>query len=223
VSGIAAVAAEEPEVGGSMIRAAAGRYDSSPRTIKRWRAIGKAAGDECPLEDPERMLGWWSRNMSQKAPDGINLAVIGSRKRKPEPVEVRVPAPVKVEAVAVPVMDAGDTGLGAELVRLEQISAELGRRALDPGQAKPYLDSLSRMSSLSEKLRVEAERQGKLVPREMVEDALRGFHAGIEREFRVQYRAMCELMELVPTTKREEQWNELCDRLFERMGEEVLR
>jgi len=170
------------------------------------------------------MLAWWSRNMSQKAPDGINLAVIAARKRKPEPVvkETAVPE-VPVKAEPPPVFDGGDTGLSAELVRLEQISAELGRRALEPGQAKPYLDSLSRMSSLSEKLRVEAERQGRLVPREMVEDALRGFHAGIEREFRVQYRAMCELMELVPTAKREEQWNELCDRLFERMGEEVLR
>jgi hypothetical protein len=170
------------------------------------------------------MLAWWSRNMSQKAPDGINLAVIAARKRKPEPVVKEMVEPeVPVKAEPPPVFDAGDTGLKAELARLELISAELGRRALEPGQAKPYLDSLSRMSALSEKLRVEAERQGELVPRRMVEDCVRGFHAGIEREFRGQFRAMCELLELVPTPQREEEWQELCDRLFERMGEEVLR
>lgn len=210
-----------------MIRAAAARYDSSTRTIKRWRSIGKAAGDPCPLEEPERMLAWWSRNMSQKAPDGINLAVIGARKRPAvaKPVKVAAPAAVPVdEVVPMPAdNDLGEVGLSAELGRLEILAAVLAKKAHEPGQTKPYLDTLARMGTISEKLRTEAERIGKLKPTEMVEDALRGYHAGIEREFRGQYRAMCELMQLVPTTAREEQWNEICDRLFERMGEEVLR
>ena len=169
------------------------------------------------------MLGWWARNMSQKAPDGINLAVIGARK-KPVVKPVKVAAVPVEEAVPVPAdEDFGEVGLSAELGRLEILAAVLAKKAHEPGQTKPYLDTLARMGTISEKLRTEAERLGKLKPAEMVEDALRGFHAGIEREFRGQYRAMCELMELVPTTGREEQWNEICDRLFERMGEEVLR
>lgn len=214
---------EVPEGGGSMIRAAAERYDSSTRTIKRWRSIGKTAGDPCPLDEPERMLGWWARNMSQKAPDGINLAVIGERK-KPVVKPVKVEAASVVEPVPMPADDdLGEVGLSAELGRLEILAAVLAKKAHEPGQTKPYLDTLARMGTISEKLRTEAERIGKLKPTEMVEDALRGYHAGIEREFRGQYRAMCELMQLVPTTAREEQWNEICDRLFERMGEEVLR
>jgi hypothetical protein len=210
-----------------MIRAAAVRYDSSTRTIKRWRSIGKAAGDPCPLEEPERMLGWWARNMSQKAPDGINLAVIGERKKPAvaKPVKAAVPsAPPVEEAVPLPAdEDLGEVGLSAELGRLEILAAVLAKKAHEPGQTKPYLDTLARMGTISEKLRTEAERIGKLKPTEMVEDAIRGYHAGIEREFRGQYRAMCDLMQLVPTAAREEQWNEICDRLFERMGEEVLR
>ena len=217
---------EVPEGGGSIIRAAAERYDSSTRTIKRWRSIGKTAGDPCPLDEPERMLGWWARNMSQKAPDGINLAVIGARKRPAVAKAVKVPVSAMARAEELPLPaddDLGEVGLSAELGRLEILAAVLAKKAHEPGQTKPYLDTLARMGTISEKLRTEAERIGKLKPTEMVEDALRGYHAGIEREFRGQYRAMCELMQLVPTTAREEQWNEICDRLFERMGEEVLR
>lgn len=194
----------------------AARYGASERTVLRWIAHGKKAGDECPIESPVDLVGWWSRNMRQRVPDKISAAVVAQERDAP------VPEPAEPVAVELPA-DVGEVGLAAELVRLERLAAVLALKAHEPGQTKPYLDALARMGAISEKLRTEAERLGKLKPTEMVEDAIRGFHAGIEREFRGQYRAMCDLCELVPSPKREEQWNELCDRLFERMGEEVLR
>lgn len=194
----------------------AARYGASERTVLRWIAHGKKAGDECPIESPVDLVGWWSRNMRQRVPDRISAAVVAQvDEEKPAPDAA---PPPDDEAVAV-----GEVGLAAELGRLEKLAALLALKAHEPGQTKPYLDALARMGAISEKLRTEAERLRKLKPTEMVEDAIRGFHAGIEREFRGQYRAMCDLCELVPSPKREEQWNELCDRLFERMGEEVLR
>lgn len=188
----------------------AARYGASVRTVLRWIAHGKKQGDECPVESPGEMVGWWSRNMSQRVPAKILSAV----------VEEAVP---EVPAAVVPVEVIGEVGLAAELVRLEKLAALLATKAHEPGQTKPYLDALARMGAISEKLRTEAERMGKLKPVDLVEDAIRGFHASIEREFRGQYRAMCDLCQLVPSAEREEQWNALCDRLFERMGEEVLR
>lgn len=34
------------------------------RTVKRWAALGKKAGDPCPLDDLAQLPAWWGRNMS---------------------------------------------------------------------------------------------------------------------------------------------------------------
>ena len=128
-----------------------------------------------------------------------------------------------VVAPETAVEELGDTGMDAELVALERLAAKLRREADKPGMTKPYLDTVQRIGALSKTLREEGERLEKLVPKAMVEDVLRGLHAGIEREFRGMYRAMCELVGIVPTIEKEAQWNVLVDELCERLGREVLK
>lgn len=212
---------------------AADRYGAAPRTVKRWKAHGVEKGDPCPLEDPEAMVAWWSKWMVHRVPDGILAAVRGDsvgelfEAAAPKVVESRVepvPAADPVEEAA-PIEDDGvplETGLEVELVNLERLAAKLARKADQPGQTKPYLDTIARIGALSKSLREESEKLGKLVPKEMVEEVLRGLHAAILGEFRGMYRPMCEAMGVVPSTAGETKWNDQVDELCERLGREVL-
>jgi hypothetical protein len=105
---------------------------------------------------------------------------------------------------------------------LETLAARLSIKSHEPGQAKAYLDTVARMGTLSEKLREEAERMKRLLPRDAVETAIHEFHGPIEREVRLLYRTMCELMGLPPTPEKENVWNKELDRLFVRLQGEVL-
>jgi hypothetical protein len=212
----------------------AAEYESALRTVKRWVADGKAAGDPCPLDDPEALLAWWSRNKRQVAPAGINAAVV--RARKSAPIVPKAPAPVipegelplvpaaAVEEPVVPeIVIPEGRGLQAELARLEDLAARLSAQAHLPGQAKNYLDALARMGAISEKLRIEAERLGKLLPRDQVSEVLHAFHGPIESGVRGLVATMCEVLGVELTPEREEAWNLACDGLFVRFKEEVLR
>lgn len=214
------------------------RYGASVRTVKRWRAIGGECGDEVPLDDPEAMLAWWARRMKQRVPAGINLAVVAMRKAAGVPqVKLELPvvaeaAPAVVAPVAAvpapppsdddPVRDE-DLGLEQTLRRLREQEVKLSRKAGEPGQAKPWLDTIARLGTVEQKLREEQERQGKLVPRLWAEQAIHDFHRPIEREIRALYRSMCDALGLPPSPEREAQWHAQCDKVFARFGEEVLR
>lgn len=210
------------EAPGLSVAAAAKLYDSSARTVKRWKARGKEVGEACPLGDPAAMVGWWSRCYVQRVPEGILAAVRGDAQLELAPVVPKVAPEPEPEALAPVVIGIGDVGMEVELVELERLAAKLRRNADQPGMTKPYLDTIQRIAALSKSLREEGERLGKLVPKDMVEEVLRGLHAGIEREFRGMYRAMCETVGVVPTTDKEAQWNVLVDELCERLGREVL-
>ena len=146
--------------------------------------------------------------------------------------DAMVELPVKVEkpasgppAVDVPPVEGEmpeGRGLEAELGRLETLAARLSIKSHEPGQAKAYLDTVARMGTLSAKLREEAERMKRLLPRDAVESAIHEFHGPIEREVRLLYRTMCELMGLPPTPEKEDVWNKELDRLFVRFQGEVL-
>jgi hypothetical protein len=146
------------------------RYGASPRTIKRWVKIGRDRDDPLPLDQPGEMRAWWSRCMSLRCPPGIVQAAVDVA-REPKEVEPR-PAPVVN-------LTNQQTGLGGALERLEQVEVELAKRATDPGQAKPWLDTISRMTSVSTKVREELQAQGKLVPKQEVAAELKTFHGQI--------------------------------------------
>lgn len=195
-------------------------YGVALRSVKRWVAVGKSSGDACPLEHGGEMPAWWERNMKQKVPDSIwKLAgkpVAAVVVEKPAvPVEV-VPA---VEEMEVPV----GRGVEAELRRLEDLTARLSVNAHEPGRAKSYTDAVSKMGILTSKLREEAEKQRRLLPRDAVESAIHEFHGPIEREIRLLYRSFCDLTGLPATPEMEEKWHKLIDATFVRLGEEVLK
>ena len=113
-------------------------------------------------------------------------------------------------------------GLEAELGRLENLAARLSIRSHEPGQAKAYLDTVARMGTLSAKLREEAERMKRLLPRDAVESAIHEFHGPIEREVRLLFRTMCETLGFPASPEKEDAWNKEIDKLFIRFREEVL-
>jgi hypothetical protein len=49
----------------------AARYGVTPRTVKRWKAVGRAAEDVCPVEDPLALIEWWQRRMKWRVPASV--------------------------------------------------------------------------------------------------------------------------------------------------------
>ena len=47
------------------------------RTVKRWAAIGKKAGDPCPFDDLPRLPAWWSRHMSYSISASLLAICVG--------------------------------------------------------------------------------------------------------------------------------------------------
>jgi hypothetical protein len=201
-------------------------YGKSARTLKRYDQDGRKAGDLCPLEEPGKMAGWWQKHMKQQVPAWLSkaaaaAAVVESGAIAAEPV-ADVPPEDPEEAEDVEVL-AEEMGLEKTLERLAKMEVRLSRQASKPGQNKAWLDTISRMGTVAEKLRVEGERLGKLWPRDKVEEAIHAFHGPIEREIRLLYRTMCTALGLPPTPENEAKWNEEVDTLFRHFGEEVFR
>lgn len=104
------------------------------RTVKRWVALGKKAGDPCPLDDLAQLPAWWGRNMSYAisaallatcagkpptAPASAPPADTGSS-APPGPADVPVPGAV-VPRVSINVNDLAAIGLHENLNRLSRI------------------------------------------------------------------------------------------------------
>jgi hypothetical protein len=201
--------------------ALAGIYGKSVRTLKRYDQDGREAGDLCPLESPEKMPKWWQTHMKHQVPVWLMKAAEGVAAPAVEVAEIETP-----EMEDVPVdenVSADEMGLEKTLERLAKMEVVLSRQASKPGQNKAWLDTITRMGTVAEKLRVEAERLGKLLPKDKVEEAIHAFHGPIEREIRLLYRSMCSVLGVQPTPDNEAKWNEEVDGLFRRFGEEVLR
>lgn len=200
----------------------AARFKSSERTVKRWVKIGRENGSHCPLDSPQEMVGWWEKNMTQRVPAEIWEAAGPDAAMEIPPVVVKKPDPPAAPSMPVDIPVTGDLGLEAELGALEILARTLRANAHEAGKQKGYLDTVARLGTLSAKLREEAERMKKLLPRDAVEAAIHEFHGPIEREVRLLYRTMCDVLGLPPSPEREEAWNRELDRLFVRLGEEIL-
>ena len=177
-------------------------------------------------------MAWWQRSMKLRVPPGITEAVVKSRQAAGKTVEVAeelpLGKPVPVEETARrteidrPVTEE-EIGLEHTLRRLAETEVRLSRVATDPGQTKAWLDTVARMSSAAERLRLEHERMGKLIPKDKAETMIHEFHQPVEREIRLLYRVMCEMAGIPATPETEDRWNKECDRLFSRFKEEVFR
>lgn len=157
---------------------------------------------------------------SAAGPDAVmDLPKIDEPKITPAPIIEKATEPT--EEPESPDIPAG-RGVEAELRRLEDLTARLSVNAHEPGRAKAYTDAVSKMGILTSKLRDEAEKQRRLLPRDIVESAIHEFHGPIEREIRLLYRSMCDLTGFPVTPEMEERWHRLVDSTFAKMAEEVL-
>lgn len=195
-------------------------YKKSARTLKRYDQTGREVGDLCPLENPSAMPSWWQTHMKHQIPQ---VLLDAARSAKLPPRQQAVEDPPAGDAEIPEEITAGEMGLERTLERLAKMEVKLHRSASDPGQTKPWLDTISRMSTVAEKLRVEAVRLGKLIPRDQVEEAIHSFHGPVEREIRLLYKTMCDALGLPPSPEKEARWNEEIDVVFRRFHEEVLR
>jgi hypothetical protein len=202
------------------------------RTVKEWVALGKEAGDPVPLDDGSALAAWWVRHMKHRVPDAILRAAAAGKPLLELPVVVP-PAEKAADPVAevsaeesseveLPVL-AEELGLEKTLERLAQMEVRLSRKAHEPGQTKAWLDTVQRMTTVAQQLRVEATRLGNLLPKDLVEEAIHALHGPIEREIRLLYPTLCQVMGLPASPDREAQWSAEVDRIFVRFNEKVLR
>lgn len=206
-------------------------YGSSLRTVKRWVEVGKVAygksedvKDLVDLDDPEKVYVWWSRNMTAKCPDGILQALVKYRKGAVAPV-VEL-AEVDDELVAPRVNDepVSEEEKGGErmISRLEEMEVKFYKHAQEPGGAKAWLDTVTRLSVAREKVREEEEKAGKLIPVAMAEQLIAGYHGPIEQGVRGLYADYCNVTGQVISAASMERWNAVCDKLFVKFEEEVF-
>jgi len=203
------------------------RYGASARTVKRWAAKGKEPGNPpCPLDQPEKLRGWWEACMSQRCPDGIISAEIEALKNGATPAAIPAPSesPEAAPAIAAAPVDLGteEKGLAAAMERLEKMEVEFSKRATEPGQAKIWFDAIARMTSLAANVRKELEAQALLAPKVEVEQELCEFMQPIERGIRGMYETFCATLELPRSPALEGEWLKQCDQLFARFGKEVF-
>jgi hypothetical protein len=198
-------------------------FGASERTVKRWVSVGRKSGDEIPLDDPLSVRAWWSRNMSQRCPDGITAAEVAARAAGAISPAAEVPAPPAEEVPSVPSIElAAEEGMAGALKRLEQMEVAFSKLANQPGRAKDWFDSIARMTSLASNVRKEMEAAGLLAPKAEVAEAVRDFMSPIETGIREMYQRFCAILDLAETPEKEAAWSRECDRLFSHWGKELF-
>lgn len=198
-------------------------YGKSVRSLKRYDQDGREAGDPCPLEDPVKFASWWQKHMKHQVPGWLLKARGAGAPAEvvPEAIEAPAAAP-EPEEINLDVFE-DEIGLDKALERLGKIEVQLSRSAHKPGQAAAWLNTITRMGTVAEKLRTEQERRRELIPKAEAEKMIHEFHEPIERETRNLARAMCEIVGLPFTPHIQEAWGKECDRLFTRLQQEVFR
>lgn len=214
------------------------QFGQTVRTVKRWVSLGRKAGDPPPLDHPADLPAWWTRHMKIRVPQKVWDAAGGA-------AMLEIPAASAPEAPAapppeLPLSDAGPDpdsiadeilaelpmieGLGMDvtLERLRALEAHLFRRASQPGQSKPYLEVVSRLTAVIGKVRSEAEAEKRLIQRDLAETMIHEFHAPIERETRLLYGAMAKALGIPETPEGERVWNDALDQMFARFQKEVF-
>jgi hypothetical protein len=160
------------------ITAAAHLYDTTPRTVHRWKEIGDEKGRACPWDRPAEMPEWWQRCMERRCPDAVLKAADGNE-AEADPISGKVPPETdsgggengSQEGVGegVPAASPELVGYGHALERLRRMEAALGEAytAAVTGGDVSKAEALRRQwSAVSEELRkaemaaVELRRKG---------------------------------------------------------------
>lgn len=203
------------------------QYAQSERTVKRWKSLGLKNNDPIDLDDPEKVYIWWTRNMIKDHPPGILQALVEWRKLHPQiattattTAEPTEPTPSGA-AFDQPITD-DERGLDAMFARLEEFEVHFAREARQPGGAKTWLDTISRLTATMEKLRVEKEKAGQLIPKDQAEMILASLHSPIETAVRHSSADFCKACGVPHTPAIEAMWNITCDRIFTQLCQEVF-
>jgi hypothetical protein len=200
------------------------QFECSSRTVKRWVAVGKKANDLPPLDEPEKMAEWWSRNMDQRPPAKLLLFSVPATV---EPVVAALPGPVA--AVAVPsVREAspGAIGMLAALERLRLAEEKAGRAYADalaedppdPGRIEMRQRAWERLSEALRKAEKDAGKilvdSGELMPTEEVRQVVREIFGPLFQTWRQFMRRVRPLLSGKNQGEQDLIWDAECDRQF---------
>lgn len=196
-------------------------YDTSDRTIKRWIKTGKDAGDLPPLDLPEKMTEWWTRNYTQKVP---NCILYAAKKVTPvtTPVASEQPPVQRTEVTSV------GTGFREMLERVKRAEADAYRAykiALDSGDESKLPHAQKTWNELSKQLR-ELERDahnilsqsGELIEKSLVEKVISEIHVPIVNGLRSMWRRVKPQILAAAESNQDRVWQDEVDRLLSRLN-----
>lgn len=201
------------------------RYGVSLRTVKRW------AEKEPPFDEPEKMAGWWSKNMTQRVPASISGGVV------PAVAEVKEVELIPEEAAPPPVVElspVGDeeVGIGATQKRLRNAEVLAYRKYLevlkgsDAGEIRAALrnwnDISGQVRTITKVARDDEMARKELIPRTVAEAAMAELHQPIVAGFRGLFPDLCRAFGVSPAAESEARWNDLVDGVCDRLNKEVF-
>lgn len=206
------------------------RFGKGIRTIKRW------AGERAPLDDAQAMVGWWSRvHAAQRVPAGILEAVdrlkIDAVKAPEAPAaaaeprqdeSMAPPADESSSAEEAAAIEEGEMGLERAFDRLCRLEVLLARDYAEPGRARDYVSTVSRLTNTAKALRLELAELGELVPKNEAAAAVVQYGQAIGREADGLFEVMCQLLEVPPNSTTREKWLEATKEFRVRLGKEVF-
>lgn len=122
---------------------------TSRRTVFRWLAIGREAKDPCPLDEPAKVLAWWSRRMSHKVPDYLSAWAGRARPATPATPPPASPGASAASATPPPATRASIdlaqlAGHGLErAVQIQRQAVEAAAKLLGDAYLNPNDEALS--------------------------------------------------------------------------------
>lgn len=158
-------------------------YGKKWRQIRRWIDRGEESGDPCPLHDPAKMPGWWSRNMKWRVPAEIEMAALSAAKLPsspdPDPADASPHEPPPHRPRVNPIIDLEsiDPEEGDRLRELKQIQAAKFtqlKNALKGGEdcamlESKYLKLSETIDKIETRVTERLKKRGLFILREAVE------------------------------------------------------
>lgn len=160
-------------------------YGKKWRQIRRWIDRGEESGDPCPLHDPAKMPGWWSRNMKWRVPAEIEMAALSAANPPsapdpdPDPAAPPPPASSPARQMVNPIIDLEsiDPEEGDRLRELKQIQAAKFtqlKNALKGGEdcamlESKYLKLSETIDKIETRVTERLKKRGLFILREVVE------------------------------------------------------
>jgi len=158
-------------------------YGKKWRQIRRWIERGEERADPCPLHDPAKMPGWWSRNMKWRVPAEIEMAALSTSKPSslpdPDPDALPPHVPSVHRPMVNPIIDLEsiDPEEGDRLRELKQIQAAKFtqlKNALKAGEdcallESKYLKLSETIDKIETRVTERLKKRGLFILREAVE------------------------------------------------------